>query len=640
MCGLAGIFHLDGLPIDSATLLRMTRMIRYRGPDDEGFVLANTKTGDLSHHVHDDTIEEIKSISKQLPLHTSANLGIAYRRLSIIDLSPLGHQPMADRDKNVWITFNGEIYNYLEIKAELISLSHQFISNSDTEVIIHAYLQWGTDCLKRFIGMFSFVIYDNTKRRLFIARDRMGIKPLNYFFDGKQFIWASEEKQIAKSGIVTVTPNETKIAEFLSDNKYFEDNETFFKEINQLAGGHFALIDANGLSIHKFWDISIPASDDMLDYDSSISTIKELLSDSILLRLRSDVPLGIALSGGIDSSSLSCIARNLTDTSIQTFSVYYEGKKYDERKYIEAVLQTGGFQSTIYTLSQEINFDEISKWIYHQDAPTTGASPFSSYRNYKNVRDAGIIVLLNGQGGDELFAGYPYFLKYYLADLIKNNNWSEFFKTTFKLGLTQGIKNTSSHVFLASILLKKDKTALRRLEFKKYSSPELYPATSPMDHASQATSFITQALYDSIKCTHLPHMLRYEDRNSMACSIEARVPFLDHRLVEKSFSIPAEYKLKNGVNKYILRKAMKNIVPDIILNRQDKIGFGTPTDQWTSNSLSKEINDLIHSKVFDQRPWWNGAKIRTKLSTDPNSFGMNELWRIMNCELWYQSFFK
>ena len=639
MCGLAGIFHLDGSPIDSATLLRMTRIIRHRGPDDEGFLLANTNTNEISHHVHDDTIAEIKSISEPLPNHTNANLGIGYRRLSIIDVSALGHQPMSDKDGNVWLTFNGEIYNYLEIKSELISLSHQFKSNSDSEVLLHAYLQWGTDCLQRFIGMFSLVIYDRIKRRLFIARDRLGIKPLNYYFDGKKFVWASEEKQIAKTGIASVTPNETKIIEFLRDNTYFEDNETFFKEINQLPSGHFALIDSNGMSIRKYWDIAIPPIEEMLNANQSIECIKTILGDSIKLRLRSDVPLGIALSGGIDSSSVSCIAKNLTNASIQTFSVYYEGKKYDERKYIDAVLQTGGFKPTFYTANEEINFDEISKWIYHQDAPTTGASPFSAYQNYKNVRSAGIIVLLNGQGGDELFAGYPYYLKYYLADLIHNKNWKEFSKTICNLSFSQGIINTSSHLYLAGIALKNDKASLRKLEHKKYSSPDLYPVCNTVDTTALTHSLITQSLFDSIKYTHLPHMLRWEDRNSMANSIESRVPFLDYRLVEKSFNIPAELKLKNGETKHILRQAMRGTVPDMILNRKDKIGFGTPTDKWTK-SLSKEIKELIISTEFAQHPWWYGQKIGNKFEMNPNSFGKNELWKIMTCELWYQTFFK
>jgi asparagine synthase (glutamine-hydrolysing) len=640
MCGLAGIFHLDGSPIDCSNLLNMTRIIRHRGPDDEGFLLVNTNTSAIQHHVHDDTIAEIKSISKILPVSTDSNLGIGYRRLSILDISAAGHQPMSDPEGNVWIAFNGEAYNYIEVRSELIARSHQFKSNGDTEVVLHAYLEWGTECLQRFIGMFSFIIYDHRKRRLFIARDRMGVKPLNYYFDGKKFIWASEEKQIAATAIVPLSPNETKIKEFLKDNIYFEDNETFFTEIKQLQAGHFLLVDNNGLNIQKYWDLSIPPAADMYNESQSTDCILELLNDSVKLRLRSDVPLGIALSGGIDSSSVSCLARNMTQSTIQTFSVYYEGKKYDERKYIEAVLNTGGFNPTFYTANEDIRFEEISNWIYQQDAPSTGASPFSAYQNYKNVRAAGIIVLLNGQGGDELFAGYPYYLKYYLADLIKTKKWGKFLNILFHLSASQGIKTTASHTYLAGIALSKDKSTLRKMEHQKYSNREFYPETQPDIHEYYSDSFITQALYDSIKITHLPHMLRWEDRNSMANSIESRVPFLDHRLVEKSFYIPAEFKLKNGVTKFALRKAMKNTVPDLILNRTDKIGFGTPTGKWTRYFLANEIRELINDKEFDQRPWWYANKIRNRFSKDLDSFGDNELWRIMTCELWSRHFFK
>ncbi|MBK9721901.1 MAG: asparagine synthase (glutamine-hydrolyzing) [Saprospiraceae bacterium] len=639
MCGLSGIYHLDGAPIETTSLLKMNRLIRHRGPDDEGYLLINTKTGAQTHHFHDDSIAEIKKTSTQLPESTTANLGIAFRRLSIIDLSVTGHQPMSDQEQNCWITFNGEIYNYIEIKNELQSLGHRFISGSDTEVLLHSYKQWGTHCLERFIGMFVFVIYNHKERTLFLARDRIGIKPFNYYFDGNRFVWASEEKQFSKSNLVTLSPNEFKMVEFLRDNKSFEDTDTFFKEIKQLAAGHFALINQNGLTITKYWDLPKQVNQISWNETQSIESIQSLLKDSIKLRLRSDVPLGVALSGGIDSSSVCCIARSLTDTSIQTFSVYYEGIKYDERKYIKAVLDTGGFKSTFYSGSHDVNLNEIKNWIYQQDAPTTGASPFSAFQNYKNVKNAGIIVLLNGQGGDELYAGYPYFIKYYLAQLLKDHNYSEYGKTIYALTQNQGIKKVLSHAYLSWKVLQKNSSVVRQLEHQKYATRNLYPNTLLQNNFPNEDSFIDAALSRSIKQTHLPHMLRWEDRNSMANSIESRVPFLDHRLVESSFNIPASLKLHHGVNKYILRQSMKNIVPDIILNRKDKIGFGTPTTLWTHTTLAPGIQDIIQSKEFLDRPWWNGKAIRSKFEKNPYSFGENELWRILSSELWYQSFF-
>ncbi len=640
MCGLAGIYHLNGAPIDTSQLLRMNRMIRHRGPDDEGYVLVNTITGNPKNYVHEDSIDEKKNITEFLPLVTDGNLGIAFRRLSIIDTSALGHQPMSDPSKSIWLAFNGEIYNYIEIREELLSLSHQFISGSDSEVFIHAYMQWGIDCIQKCIGMFTIVLYDHSKRKLFIVRDRVGIKPLNYYFDGKTLLWASEEKQIASSGIVSVSPNETKIGEFLRENKYFEDDDTFFNEIKQLPAAHYMTVDSGGMKISRYWDIELPQADQMMNASESVSCIRELLSDSIKIQLRSDVPLGIALSGGIDSSSVCCLAAGLTDQSIQTFSVYYEGKAFDERKYIREVLKKGRFNSTFYTASDEISFDEISKWVYQMDAPTTGASPFSAYQNYKNVRQSGIVVLLNGQGGDELFAGYPYYIKYYLADLLKTKQFKAFIQTIKGLNETQGFMQTVSHSMLSILAVSKSRSALRKLEYNKYSNRELYPEISTSDTSGQSSSLITQALYDAIKFTHLPHMLRWEDRNSMANSIESRVPFLDHRLIEKSFYIPPGLKIHKGQTKHILRQAMNNIVPDVILDRTDKIGFATPTDKWTRSILSSEIKELIQSKEFEQRPWWFGNKIRQRFDISSDHFGVNELWRIMNCEIWYRSFFK
>jgi len=252
MCGLAGIFNLDGTSIDSQDLLKMTRVIRHRGPDDEGYLLIQTAIQTVHHHVHDDTIPEIKARSSVLPNQTTCNLGIGYRRLAIIDLSANGHQPMADPSNQVWLSFNGEIYNYIEIRQELTQLGHLFKTNSDSEVLIHAYLEWKEHCLQKFIGMFAFVIYDNRDCQLFIARDRMGIKPFNYYFDGTQFIWASEEKQIAAIIPHKLSPNRQSILEFLQWNRQFETSDTFITEIQQLPAAHYALVTTNGIELKKY----------------------------------------------------------------------------------------------------------------------------------------------------------------------------------------------------------------------------------------------------------------------------------------------------------------------------------------------------------------------------------------------------
>ncbi len=640
MCGLSGMYHLDGSPIDPATLEVMNKLIRHRGPDDEGYVLIHTPSGAINPHSGDDSMEEIKFRYPQVPLHTEANLGIGFRRLSIIDTSAKGHQPMLDVSRKYVLSFNGEIYNYREIREELKKLGYSFDTESDSEVLLKAYIQWDIECLSRFIGMFAFVIYDDVKKRLFAARDRLGIKPFLYYFDGFRLIWGSEEKQFVKSNAVDAVLHEESMIQFLRDHSLFENPNSFFKDLIHLPAGSFMLADRQGMHLHKYWSIHIPEEADMLQQQEAEEKIQSVLTDSIRLRLRSDVPLGIALSGGIDSSSIACLARDLTETQIRTFSVFYEGSRYDERQYIQAVLDRGGFQSTFYTADNRIQLQEIEKWIYQLDAPTTSASPFSAYQNYRNVRSAGIIVLLNGQGGDELFAGYPYYIKYFLAQLITEKKYASFFSNIASLQKMQGTKTAIAQAYLAWHCLKDSRSKLRSLEFSKYSTLECYPRDYPLsaEERNTETSFITDALYHSVVRTHLPHMLRWEDRNSMAHSIESRVPFLDHRLVELAFKIPASLKIQKGTLKYILRNSMKGKVPDSILNRTDKIGFGTPTDEWTNGILKNEVRDILHSESFLSRNWIYGTKVKDRYEKDPSSFGVNELWRIINAELWHRQF--
>ncbi|MBK9108424.1 MAG: asparagine synthase (glutamine-hydrolyzing) [Saprospiraceae bacterium] len=646
MCGLAGIYNLDGAPINTRQLSSMTRIIQHRGPDDEGFLVANLSTHEVSLHSSEHSIDEIRRQHAMIPTETTCNLGMGFRRLSIIDLSAAGHQPMTEESESCFICFNGQIYNYLEIKEELKSLGHTFRSQSDTEVLLKSYLQWGEHCLQKFIGMFALVIFDKTNKRLFVARDRLGIKPLMYHFNGTRFLWASEEKQLILSGLVSPLVNEEVMSAFLREVKLFERPESFFSEIQQLPAGSYAFVDANGITVKKYWTLQLGMSNGSLE-DSS-HKVKELLNDAIRLRLRSDVPLGIALSGGIDSSSIACLARQMTYSEINTFSVFYEGPKYDERKYIKAVIDQGGFKPSYFTGSTDLSFEEIAKWIYYQDAPTSGASPFSAFQNYKNVKAAGISVLLNGQGGDELFAGYPYFLKYYIAQLYQTGQWTHLASNIFQLFKDQGILASTKQIYLASQVLKGSPEKLRKLEYKKYATSELYPGEFieqknkskliAIQTVDPTAISLEQSLLAAITRSHLPHMLRWEDRNSMANSIESRVPFLDHRLVEQSFAIPSEFKIHNGVQKYILRKAMRNIVPESILNRKDKIGFGTPTVEWTLKHLQKPIQELLHSNSFLSRTWIHGKKVQSLYDKNPRLFGENELWRIMTAELWHRTF--
>lgn len=639
MCGIAGIFHLDGSPIQVHQLRAMTQIIRHRGPDDEGFLLAHTEAGQSSAHWSSDSISEIKSKLEPLPTTTQCNLGIGFRRLAIIDLTAGGHQPLCDESKNYYLTFNGQIYNYLEIKNELLALGVHFNTVSDTEVLLKSYIQWGVKCLDRLIGMFAFVIYDKTNKCLFAARDRLGVKPFVYTYDNQRFIWASEEKQLICSKLVTPQVNESVMVHFLRNVSLFESQETFFKEIHQLPPASYALVNTKGISIHKYWHLQLDEDIEQLPFGAAKEKTKSLLEDAVKLRLRSDVPLGIALSGGIDSSSISCVARNLSPGILRTFSVYYEGKKFDERAYIQAVINTGGFDPVFYTGDQHCTVDQINQWIFHQDAPTAGGSPFAAYQNYRNVRSAGITVLLNGQGGDELFAGYPYYLKYLLAQQIKSKQHQAALENLWKIALAQGPMNGLKQLFLSWKVLSGKMDLLRQLEYQKYATANLYPEEFPyVMEGTIPTNYFKQALLNGITRTHLPHMLRWEDRNSMAHSVESRVPFLDHRLVEFAYSLPDHYKIQGGIQKFILRDAMHSVVPEQILKRTDKIGFATPTDQWTSGILKNAIHELLNDPLFRTRTWIYGNRVLKKMKESPESFGQHELWRIINAELWHRRF--
>lgn len=639
MCGIAGIFHLDGSPIHTQQLLAMTRVIRHRGPDDEGFLLASTENNFAERHSAEDSIDEVKIQHRALPEKTQGNLGMGFRRLAIIDLSAGGHQPYTDENETCYLTFNGQIYNYLEIRNELEAYGMKFRSSSDTEVLLKSYLHWGVDCLQKFIGMFAFVIYDKANKCLFVARDRLGVKPFVYYYGNQKFIWASEEKQLVTTGLVKANVNESVMIRFLRDIALFESNETFFQDIHQLPPGAYALVNAQGIRIKKYWHLDLSHTNVSIPWESAKEKTNQLLTDAVKLRLRSDVPLGIALSGGIDSSSISSVARKLTQDSIRTFSVYYEGKEYDERPYIEEVLKLGGFNQTFHTGEQNCSIEQIQKWIFHQDAPTSGASPFSAYQNYQNVRRSGITVLLNGQGGDELFAGYPYYFKYLLAQQFHSNQLNELLNNIWHYGKYHGLKALTKQLYLSFIAYQGKFDKLRQTEYHKYSTQTFYPREFGLESEnSLPQNFFVQSLYHGITRSHLPHMLRWEDRNSMAHSVESRVPFLDHRLVEFAFMLPDVYKIHKGVQKYILRESMKQIVPNSILLRKDKIGFATPTDKWTSGPLYLPIRELIHDPLFLSRTWIEGARVKKEFEKSPTHFRQHELWRIMTAELWHRQF--
>ncbi|MCX6232793.1 MAG: asparagine synthase (glutamine-hydrolyzing) [Bacteroidetes bacterium] len=646
MCGICGIYNINFQPINKEHLLKMGKLIHHRGPDDEGYMLVNSQDNIIKHCHAEDTIIEYKSTLPYILEDFNANLGMGFRRLSIIDLSPAGHQPMADLQKKCWIVFNGEIYNYQEIKNELIALGYTFRSETDTEVIINAYLQWGKNCVSRFNGMFAIALWDIEKQLLFCARDRMGVKPFYYHFDGKKFVWASELKQFIKSGVVEPRVNYANIHNYLMMSRLNVDKNTFFEEIVELPPAHTMEVSAAGIQIERYWDINEKNLTLNLSDEDYAKGFEELFADSVRLRLRSDVPLGIALSGGLDSSSIACIAGRFVSNPIKTFSVYYEDdKKFDEREYISEVLKVGNFDPVYFTANQNVSFDELTKFFYHQDEPCMSASPFSAYKNNQNIRNAGIIVALNGQGGDELLAGYHTYFKYYYLDLMKNLKFSKLYnefrlyQKQFNLPSNEAVKLFSKiglRLFLSDKFLKQFE--YKEIANEGFYSHQLSNFKNPMDLGQKYKDELSNNLYQTLVNTSIPHLLHWEDRNSMAHSIESRVPFLDYRLVEWIFSIPTEQKIRGAETKFVLRNAMKNILPEKVRTRMDKVGFATPTDLWTSKILKNEIKDIFSSTSFKQRGIFDADKIETAYNKSPGSFKSNEIWRILSMEMWFRIF--
>jgi len=620
MCGISGILNINQKPISVELLQRMANSIRHRGPDDEAFLLVNTSTGKIEHRHGDDTIPEIKSVTRHVldSSDISPNLGFGYRRLSILDLSPSGHQPMSSSDGSHWIEFNGEVYNYLEIREELVKKGYKFKSGSDTEVVLNSYLEWGYDCLNKFNGMWSFVIWDNIKKALFCARDRFGVKPFYYYKDDNKFIFASEIKAILQDSSIIRKLNEPLVYDYFALNLIDHTDETFFNNIIGLPPAHYLILKDSNISIHQYYSLSYDDNYSVFNEEElrkHSNKLKELLFDSIKLRFRSDVPVGSCLSGGLDSSSIVCIGNELLRSNgldkkdiigdkQKTFSAVYHDEKVSEKKYVEKIVDKTGV-ADYYVYPDSDNFGrEVDKLIYQQDEPFLSTSMYAQWNVMRLARENGVTVLLDGQGGDEIFAGYEWHLPVFHAELAKKMKLKSYFvelhgisslrnRSLLKTGINSIVKMIKPAIPLSLRMLDRPQMNIFNQDFiAKYKDREFL--------FQKSDSNLQKRLYEEETKYNLRQLLRYEDRNSMAFSIEARVPFIDYRLVEYALSIPTVYKIHNGWTKYILRSAMNGILPESIQWRKDKMGFVTPEKQWLSNiNWNDLIGDVKNNPVFE-----------------------------------------
>lgn len=654
MCGITGLLHLDHAHAVPPRLLQtMTTTLRHRGPDDEGYLFVNTAGGEPQLLGGDTTAPELALASiRGFTPSQSYNLAFGFRRLAILDLSPAGHQPMRSADGNCWLVYNGEIYNYRELRTELQGQGYTFRSGSDTEVILAAYAAWGEACLDRFNGMWGLALWDSYRQRLFCARDRLGVKPFYYYWNGATFAFASEIKALLHLPGLVRRPNDGIIYDYLRYNRTDHTAETFFQEIQQLPPAHYLTLDTAGqCTCQRFWAIDL---DQPLMTGRAAEHAQQfytLFEDAVRLRLRSDVPVGTCLSGGLDSSSIVCVANNLLTAGKpgeatamggrqQTFSSCYDDPRFDERFYIEQVLAKTGAQANYTFPSGQKLLDVLPRLVWHQDEPFGGLSIFAQWCVMERVAAQKVVVLLDGQGGDELLAGYHPCFDYYWGGLARDSQWG----LLWQEWRAYQQRYQTALPYLALRTLRPFAPASWQGAARRWQRGGALGIADEFDRAYQhrAHEFVERSndplrsYLAALTQYSIPMLLRFEDRNSMAHSIEARVPFLDYRLVEYAFRVPAEQKMRNGVTKAILRDAFVGVLPEGVRTRKDKMGFVAPERVWLAQELQSWAHELVTSPSFQSRAYFAVPQIQQALAD--HQAGKRDLsklaWRWLNLELW------
>ncbi|MCC6463362.1 MAG: asparagine synthase (glutamine-hydrolyzing) [Saprospiraceae bacterium] len=615
MCGISGIIHLDGAAVPEQHLSAMITAMKHRGPNDNG------------------TFRE-------------GGMGLGFVRLSIIDLSAAGHQPMFSSDERYVMIFNGEIYNYIELREELMAKGHTFRTKTDTEVILVAYREWGEQMLHRFNGMWALVIYDRQEKTVFGARDRYGVKPFFYCLDGSRILFGSDIRSITAVLGRKPTPDQDALFNFLAFNRTDQNDGTFLQEVKKLDHGHcFNLrigagvpAGAKALQPRKWYDIRKEIKEPF----KNAAEYREMFASAVGLRLRSDVPVGVCLSGGLDSSSIvSVLLQDFQKKDLNTFSaVYGSGRNGDESSFID--LYRGQLENMYFTQPDEHSLlADLDDLALAQYEPVPSTSTYAQYRVMKLAQQH-VVVTLDGQGADEALAGYHYFFGFHFKNLLRRGKLgtlaSEMGHYYGKHHSLYGIKSMA--FFLLPAFLR---TRVRVME-KGYLDPDFFQANNT------DTNLITGELYGSNSLQEalinhfeykLEHLLKWEDRNSMWFSLEARVPFLDYRLVERTLSIPDELIIHKGMTKSILREAMKGTLPEPIRMRRDKVGFETPEAEWFRTPIfQKYIKDLIYSEPFVSRGTMDVKKVQGIYQKHLNREGnySREIWKWIHLEKWYNQF--
>lgn len=607
MCGVAGIINLNQEKVDPINIEKMMIAMKHRGPDDEGVFIQD-------------------------------NIGLGFVRLSILDLSHSGHQPMHSIDERYVIVFNGEVYNYLELRNEL-SNTYTFKSETDTEVVLYSYIEWGEECLHRFNGMFAFVIFDTILKKTFGARDRFGIKPLYYYQNNNQFVFASDIPPILKGTDYKPSANDSIIFNYLLTNRTNYSEETFFDGIKKIQPGHHFYIENNKVVINQWYNFdnykSSPAFTDSEDYYNS-------LKKAIKLQLRSDVPIGVCLSGGLDSSAITSIL--LEDFKINNLhsytAIYNKGETGDEQDFID-VFKNKNIQMHYTKPNASSLLNDLSNYIEALSEPVPGTSEYAEFKVMELAKNHST-VLLNGQGADEVLGGYDYFYAAYLKELLSKLFIISFLKNCYYLLQHKKLSKTLrfllfyvAPISLQCYILKKRTKIINNdfyLLFKKDAESLL---TKFYSFKNLKQFFINHFKYK------FEHHLLWADKSGMYHSLETRFPFIDHNLIEKTLSTPDVTILNKGWTKMILRDSLKNILDDKIRLRKDKVGFETPEKKWFKDPIFKVfISDILNSETFINRPYFIKNKVVELFQKHINGQGdySNTIWKAIHLELWMRKY--
>lgn len=609
MCGIAGIVKFGKQKAEEARLLQMMHRMKYRGPNDEGTFCAG-------------------------------GVGLGHVRLSILDLSTSGHQPM--ENNRYALVFNGEVYNYVELREELLALGHTFRTQTDTEVLLEAYSEWGLNCLDKLNGMFAFAVFNKETGDVVIARDRFGVKPLYYYESEEELVFASEIPPILDVYNRQNTANDQAIFDYLVFNRTDQTEDTFFSGIKKLQHGHYMIVDAASCSIHSWYDLKtrIAAATTKSSTVKDTGTFLHQLDSAIELRLRSDVPVGVCLSGGLDSSTIaSLLVRHFGDSSINTFSAVYEkSQKADESKFINLYKDE---LSNMYFTYPTIDtlMSDMDDFVRAHAEPLPSTGPYAQYCVMKLARDH-VTVTLDGQGADEELAGYHYFYGLYYKSLLKRFRVLKLLKEIalyVRLHKSLYALKTFAFFLLPPRLRIKARVLDRAYVGKEFAAKH---RDSVIADSLYGARNMQEALINHFEYK-LEHLLKWNDRNSMAFSIESRTPFLDYRLVEYTLLAEDSAKINNGYTKSILRESMRGILPEPIRLRRDKKGFATPQDEWFRDErFQKLVIDLLDSPDCRDRGYIDvdaaldlyGKHLRKEINIS------KDIWKWVNLELWFRMY--